>query len=377
MNKIRVLHCLETIGSGGVEQLRLILARSLDKEKYQQAIVCTQTGGIIASQLEDAGCKVYTVGLLRHPFDKKTHKNVLQAIKEFNPHIIHGAVFEGVTMASICGALSRVPIIIGEETSDPQNRSWRGNLLLKVLSFLTHKMVGVSPASYNYLTEKINISKHKAVLINNGVEIYEVSSQKVKSNLRQNLKIDDNCFVIGFVGRLLDEHKRVSDLIKAFAEVIKKYPVAKLLIVGDGPDKEMLEKLANDLGVSGNVIFSGYQPETKPFYDVMNVFVLPSAFEAFGLVLVEAMAAELPVVASRVGGIPYVVDEENTGLLFESKNINELVEKLSYIIEMPLVARDMGIKGRARAIENFSSERYVNDVDKLYEQLIISRRVMV
>lgn len=370
MTKIKVLHCLETIGSGGVEQLRLILAKNLDPKIYEQAIICTQAAGIIPEQLENVGCKVYSVGILNHLFDIKTHLNVLKVIKEFKPHIIHGAVFEGVTMASICGGLSRVPIIIGEETSDPTNRSPKATLLLKGLSVLTHKMVGVSPASYSYLVDTANINKDKVVLINNGVEPSIELSDEQKNSLRKELKIAPNSFVIGFVGRLLDSDKRVSDLIKAFASIVRSYPRAKLLIVGDGPDKAMLTELANNLGVVDKIIFTGYQSNTRPFYNIMDVFALPSLNEAFGLVLVEAMFANLPIVASRVGGIPSVVRDGVTGLLFEAKDIKGLEKHLLYIIEHPSEALQMGQRGYEVAVKDFSAERYVQDINNLYQELI-------
>lgn len=375
MGKIRVLHCLQDIGSGGVEQRRLALAKHLDPDKYQQAIICTQAYGGIPEQLEDVGCKVHPVGLLKHPFDFMVHLNVLKVIKEFKPHIIHGAVFEGVTMAAICGSLSRVPIIIGEETSDPKNRSWKGNLLLKGLSMLTHKMVGVSSATCDYLINKININDGKVVLINNGVEVTSESSREVINEIYEELKIQPDNFVIGFVGRLFDDCKRVSDLISAFSIIVEKYPKSRLLIVGDGPDKKTLNSLALSLNISDKVIFVGYQSDTRKFYDIMNVFVLPSATESFGLVLVEAMFAKLPVVASRVGGIPYIVSEGETGFLFEPKNVKELSERLLYIINNPLESFNMGVEGYKVAIDKFSAERYCNDVNRLYQKLLSGRKV--
>lgn len=370
MGKIRVLHCLQTIGSGGVEQRRLLLAKYLDPEIYEQAIVCTKAIGSIPSQLEAAGCKVFPVGSLNHPFDFKTHKNVLKVIKEFRPHIIHGAVFEGVTMASICGALSRVPIIIGEETSDPTNRSSRASFLLKGLSLLTHRMVGVSPAAYDYLINTAKINEKKVVLINNGVEPSSEFSDKEKNALREELKLVNSNFVIGFVGRLLDSHKRVSDLITAFSPIAETYPMARLIIVGDGPDKEMLVKLTNSLSITDKVIFTGYQSNTRPFYSIMNLFVLPSMNESFGLVLIEAMFVKVPVIASRVGGIPYIVKEKITGLLFEPKDTEELSSHIQHMIENPATAVDMGQQGYDIAVKDFSADRYVKDVDNLYRNLI-------
>ena len=165
-----MLHCLKTIGSGGVEQLRLLLAKYLESEIYEQAVVCTWSVGALPSQLDALECKVFTAGSLNHPFDIKTHMKVLKVIKEFEPHIIHGAVFDGVTIASICRSLSRVPIIIGEKISDPETRSLKANLLLKALSLFGHKMIGVLPSVYNYLISTAKINEEKVILINNGVK---------------------------------------------------------------------------------------------------------------------------------------------------------------------------------------------------------------
>lgn len=370
MSKIRVLHCLETVDSGGVEQLRLLLAKYLNSDVYEQAVVCTNASGIIPSQLQAVGCKVFTVGSLNHPFDIKIHIKVLKIIKKFKPHIIHGAVFEGVTMASICGSLSRVPIIIGEETSDPTNRSSKANLLMKSFSLLTHRMVGVSPAAYSYLVNTIKVEKKKVVLINNGVEPSAEISDMQKKVLRGRFELGTDNFIIGFVGRLFDGYKRVSDLINAFASVVDMHPMARLLVIGDGPDKEKLIELAESLDIADKIVFAGYQSDTRPFYSIMNLFVLPSLNESFGLVLVEAMFAKVPVVASRVGGIPYIVKEKSTGLLFTPKDIIGLSQYIQYMIENPFIALDMGKQGYEVAMKDFSARRYVKDVDQFYQKLI-------
>lgn len=375
LEKIRILHCLETVGSGGVEQRRLSLAKYLDHEKYQQALVCTKAVGTIPTQLKEANCKVYTVGTLNGVFDLQVYKRVLKIIKEYKPHIIHGAVFEGVLMASICGAISRTPIIICEETSDPRNRSWKATFLLKILSFFTHKMVGVSPASYSYLTN--HVSREKAMLINNGVEQTLASEDSLISSLREKLQITTNSFVIGFVGRLLDDTKRISDLITSFSIIAKKYPEARLLIVGDGPDRKKLVELVGTLDIVTKVSFVGYQEKVRPYYDIMNVFVLPSVREAFGLVLVEAMYAKLPIIATNVGGIPHIVEDGKSGFLFEPSDTISLACKIQYFIEHPCVASLMGEKGYNLAVDNFTAERYVKDVDKLYQCMLDERKSLL
>ena len=128
---IRVLHIQETMGSGGVERLRLSLSKLLDKDKYELKIICTHTGGSIKEEIEKEGTEVIAIGQFKGIFDYKKHREVQKIINTFQPHIIHGAVFEGVTMAAINGYIKKVPVILLEETSDPKNRSWKGNLLMK------------------------------------------------------------------------------------------------------------------------------------------------------------------------------------------------------------------------------------------------------
>jgi glycosyltransferase involved in cell wall biosynthesis len=181
------------------------------------------------------------------------------------------------------------------------------------------------------------------------------------------IKPDD--FIIGSCGRLVDEHKRFSDLIRALSLVRRQYQNAKLLIVGKGPDEPMLRNLAVELGVSDNVLFTGYQSETRPYYEVMDVFALASAHEAFGLVLVEAMYADLPIVATRVGGIPMVVKDGETGFLVEPKAPAELADRFMELIKNTALRKSMGLRGHERAVAHFGAERYVREFDELYQRL--------
>lgn len=102
-SKIKVLHCVETIASGGVEQTLLTLVKGLDKSKFVHKIICTWKGGVVAEALEKEGVEIITVGSYKHPFQLRNHLKVLKLIREYKPLIIHGAVFEGMTMASIGG----------------------------------------------------------------------------------------------------------------------------------------------------------------------------------------------------------------------------------------------------------------------------------
>ena len=146
MNKIKILHIQETIGSGGVERRRLSIAKHLDKKLFEQKFVCTFAKGNIPDEIRSYGYEVIAIGQLKSPFDWSQHKKILKIIEDYKPDIIHGAVFEGVTMATINGFIKKVPIIIIEETSFPINRSWKANLLMKLFAKISNKIIGVSQA---------------------------------------------------------------------------------------------------------------------------------------------------------------------------------------------------------------------------------------
>lgn len=367
---IRVLNIQETIGSGGVERRRLSLAKLLDKQKFELKIICTKTEGPTADEIRANGVEVIPIGLLNSPFQISQHKKVLRIIEDFKPHIIHGAVFEGVTMAAFNGFIKNVPIIIIEETSDPQNRRWKGHLLMKFFAILSDKVIGVSPSTTKYLLNKLKIAKDKVVLINNGVAFPKLVESDEVIKLKAEYGIKDDEIVIGTVGRLLsDKNKRFSDLIKAFNILIKKGINVKLVIVGDGKEKDKYQKLVFELGIKDKVVFAGYQYELDKYYEMFDIFSLVSSHESFGLVLVEAMFHKLPVVATNVGGMKYIVDDSYSGFLVEKYDINEISNKLSQLCKNKGLRENFGKNGYLKAIENYTEERYVKEVQNLYQQM--------
>lgn len=370
--KIKILHIQETIGSGGVERRRLSLAKHLDKNLFDQKFICTFSKGNIPDEIRAEGFEVIPIGQLKSPFQWSQHKKVQKIIEDYKPDIIHGAVFEGVTMAAINGWLKKVPVIIIEETSDPQNRSWKGNLLMKIFSKMAHKVIGVSEGvTEEYLKGKLKLSDKKAIAINNGVALPRTINTQEIAKAKKEWNIAENDFVIGSTGRMLqDSHKRFSDLIKAFAEFSNNKANTKLLLVGDGPEKENYDKLVSELGISNKVIFTGYQSDVTLFYQVMDVFALVSAREAFGLVLAEAMLNKLPVIATRVGGMKFIVDDQKTGFLVEPFQVEETAEKLEYLYQHPAQRVQLGESGCEKAMNDYKEEVYVKNIENLYVKLI-------
>ncbi|MDO5509777.1 MAG: glycosyltransferase [Weeksellaceae bacterium] len=370
--KIKILHIQETIGSGGVERRRLSMAKHLDKMLFDQRFICTIEKGNIPDEIRAQGFQVTSIGKMKSPLHWKQHRKIQKIIDEFNPDIIHGAVFEGVTLAALNGWLKKVPIIIIEETSFPINRTWKGNLLVKLFSRLSTKVIGVSEAvSEEYLKQKLGLAEKKVILINNGVAAQRVVSSEELQAVRDKYQITPEAFVIGSVGRMLDDsNKRFSDLIKAFASFSQDKPNARLLLIGEGPEKKNYETLSKQLGIEKKVIFTGYQSDVAIFYQLMDVFAIASLHESFGLVLAEAMLNKLPVIAAKVGGMKYIVDDGKTGLLVAPGNTNAILDAFNTLYKNSTMLTQFGMNGYEKAMKEYTEESYVQNVANLYNSLM-------
>lgn len=377
-HRIRVVHCLETIGSGGVEQTRLSLARLLPRDRYRQIVICTKAIGALPDQFHDAGCDIYEVGVFRQPLDVRAHRRAHAILRQFRPHIAHGAVMEGISLAAIAGRLAHVPVIVTEETSDPDNqpRSRKGTALYRLLVALGDHAIAVSPATERYLTQTLSVPAKKVSMVLNGVQEPMSPDPIQVAAMRSELHLSDG-FVIGCVGRLYDEHKRFSDAIRALPAIRASGINALLIIVGEGPDQARLRELARTLGVEHQVRFAGYQGDPAPFFAMFDLMLHPPVTEAFGLVLAEAMFMRLPVVATAVGGIPSVVANGETGLLVSPMRPDLIAEAVVTLARDPMRRKQMGETGHQRANACFGAERYVADIDRLYRKTLAEKNSAV
>ncbi|MGH7726828.1 MAG: N-acetyl-alpha-D-glucosaminyl L-malate synthase BshA [Candidatus Eiseniibacteriota bacterium] len=163
--------------------------------------------------------------------------------------------------------------------------------------------------------------------------------------------------------------KNVDQVVRIFAAVHDRRD-ARLVMVGDGPEKPRAEELARQLGVGKHVLFLGNQEVMEELLPLADVFLLPSSTESFGLVALEAMSAGVPVVASRVGGLPELVEHGKSGLLEEAGDVEAHVRAVIKILEDPKLAHRMGAAGRKRAIEHFHVDRIVDRYRRVYEELL-------
>jgi L-malate glycosyltransferase len=168
--------------------------------------------------------------------------------------------------------------------------------------------------------------------------------------------------------------KRPADCVEIFAKVKKRHPKTRLVMVGDGPERGAVIYLAEKLGVSQDVLFVGKQGKIADYLGVSDVFLLPSELESFGLAALEALACEVPVIATRIGGVPEVVTDGETGYLSDVGDTDKMAEDTFELLENEGLRRAFGQKGRETAVQRYGSDKIVPQYIEFYERTLNKAR---
>jgi glycosyltransferase involved in cell wall biosynthesis len=240
---------------------------------------------------------------------------------------------------------------------------------------LTDRILVPSQASKQLVMQMEGIPARYLDVTYNGVDISQFKPGAEAAIARQELGLGPDDVVIGTVGRLSADKGGQDDLLWAANELRQSHPNARLLIIGDGPLRPDLEKYATELGMldSRAAIFTGTRNDVAHLLGAMDVFVLPSHKEALPVAVLEAMAMCLPVVATRVGGVPEVVQDGSTGLLVEPADRPSLRDALARLLSDRELAHRLGASGQARVHARFTVDKMVEHVEELYERLMLKR----
>jgi glycosyltransferase involved in cell wall biosynthesis len=232
-------------------------------------------------------------------------------------------------------------------------------------------LVAVSPEVRDDLVALGVAPAGKFAVVRLGVELDERVDVQADGRLetRRLLGIGPERFAVGWIGRMTGV-KRADDVLVAFRALRELGVDACLRMVGDGPDRDHVERRANELDVMRETFFLGYQEAVAPFFAAFDAFVLPSVNEGTPVTAIEALAAGRPVVATRVGGVPDVVRDGIDGFLVEPGATDELAERLARLAADPALRERMGAAGRERVLDRYAVSRLVEDTDLLYRSLL-------
>ncbi len=353
-----MLHvCSDTNIGGAGRYVTTLLRQGQIRERFETAVACPE--GALASLLRSEGIPVLLYRGADVSFSVAAVGSLIKVMREWKPRIVHT---HGALAGRIAGRLSGARLVVtkhGLASADEQAIQLRSpGALMKWASVrvLADRIVAVSEAVGRSLVQS-GARPNRIRVVPGGTETQTFS--QVGPLVPG---------VIGAFGRLSRE-KGFDQLIEAMA-LLKGEPV-QLLLGGDGPQREALLDQAKSHGLTPNQFCAvGFVSDVPEFMGRIGIFVLPSRSEGLGLVLVEAMAAGRPVVASRCGGVPEVVVDGVTGLLVSPESPAELAAAIRRLVAVPVDASLMGAKGRERARSHFGAERMAVQMTALYEELL-------
>jgi L-malate glycosyltransferase len=236
--------------------------------------------------------------------------------------------------------------------------------------WLVDRILAVSSDLRNRLIKRFGAEK--VTCIRNAIDIDQVRITRGAEELRKELGLDENEFLIGTMGRLMPV-KGLESFLKAAHIIRRQKANVKFIIAGDGPLKDALQKQAREYGLDEVVLFLGHRNDSHDILGLLDLFVLPSISEGIPMVLLEALALARPVVATRVGGIPEVIECGISGLLIAPGREDELAKSCIAVMDDSDYARRLGTAGRQRVVEHFSASAMANKVAEIYRSLSTMR----
>lgn len=235
----------------------------------------------------------------------------------------------------------------------------------KITSFKVSKYICVSESAQKVLMERNKINKEKTVVIKNGIDLGKFNNHKDKNDLIKglNLNINEEDFIVGCIGNF--RKAKGQDILLEACNKLKKYNDIKYVFVGDGELREYYEKLISNYGIEENVIMLGVREDIQDIIKIFNIMVVPSRWEGFGLVVLEAMASHVPLIASNVDGLLELVKDGFNGMLFEKENSEDLANKILILKDNKFIRESLTDNAYKYTIKPYDVEIMVREIENL------------
>ncbi|MBF0510762.1 MAG: glycosyltransferase [Candidatus Omnitrophica bacterium] len=354
VKKIKVLHLLEWCElGGGLEIMTKEIVCGLDKEKFEVEVWCLYRGGLMAEEIHQQGLpvRVLNISTYHNPC------NILKLIylfKEARPDIIHTHVYFASTIGRIAAKLAGVKVCINHVHSSYWHYSKWNLMIERVLSVWTEKIICVSQSVRDFVVQYEKIPSSKVLVIYNGITRKEINSQP------------NHDFIVTIVASLF-ANKGHRVLLEAIASLKNKHPSLKCWMVGEGQEGLGLRALCEELGIVDRVVFWGVRWDIPEILAQSQLFVLTSTQrEGLGVAILEAMAYGLPVIASRVGGIPEIIEDGKNGCLVPPGDSQKLAECIDRLIQNTDERQRLASAGRQTFEERFQAKYMIEKIQELY-----------
>ena len=384
---VRILRLIARLNMGGPALHVAHLTKGLEPLGYETTLAAGQIGrgeGSMSFVAEELGVQVEPIPQLHRDisplYDTQSVTAVVRLIRRVRPQILH-------THTAKAGAIGRVAALVAGDARPPLVvHTFHGHVLRgyfdpartamfktieRRLARSTTRLVAVSPEVRDDLVALGVAAPERFSVIRLGIplEARVTGGTVERARLRTLFGVPEERFVVGWIGRMT-AIKRAQDVLLAFRELRARGVDAVLCLVGDGPDRDAIETRAHSLGIARHVLSVGYQRDVGPYYAFIDALLLTSANEGTPVVAIESLAARRPVVSTRVGGVPDVVDDGEDGFLVPVGDVRAMAEALERLARDPELRERMGDAGAERVVPRYRVGRLVADVDALYRELL-------
>ncbi|MEC4683895.1 MAG: glycosyltransferase [Nitrospirota bacterium] len=373
LSKVSVCHILPALPAHGAEQLLVDLLKNFDRDRFDLSVILISEEGPLAREVRNLGIPVHLF-LRKSRFDFSVLGKIRSHVLENRIDIVHTHLIT----ADLWGRLA----LVGTKTrlvSTAHNVFFNfgriQSLLDHALSHITDAIICVSSRVRTSLRHEGRLSPHRLVVIDNGIDFSRMETSVTREESRKSLLLGGDDFVLGIIGRL-SPVKNHSRLLGAVARVLKEHdwPNLKLLVVGEGELDSMLRDEVRSLGISDHVRFLGLRRDIPAILKALDALVIPSTREGLPIVLLEAMKAKLPVIATGVGGIPDVIEDGKTGILVDPVSGN-LAEAIVRLHDDPVLRATLGHAAEEYVNRKFNVRHIVDQYSRLYRSLVFRKKL--
>ncbi len=366
-----ILYVIDGLEFGGGERVFAQLAREL--APFYRIVVAANPGGVFEQHIRHS--KVDFLGIdLASRFSFKPVFQISRAIRKHRVDILHSQGARADFFCRLAGRLAGTAHILctvampveGFDVNRLKRMIYR--LADKATETSVEHFIVVSEALQKLIVEKRGIDGRRVVRIYNGIELDHYTPGNAGSDWTETTSVSPDEVLIGCFGRLVWQ-KGIKYLLQALAAVAATDEHIRLVIVGDGPDRAGLEKLAAEISISDRVVFTGFVDDVRPWLSRVDIVAVPSVKEGFPMITLEAMAMAKPIVATRIEGIEEQLSHNQSALLVPPRSPAALSDALATVLANKQLAEDLGKQARHSVEKNFSLENTIIATKRLYDNL--------
>jgi glycosyltransferase involved in cell wall biosynthesis len=385
---MRVAHIIKIVRAAGAERHLLTLLAGLRKHDIDaRLILLVEPNNPMQTYVDEASARGIPVErlMIHRDLDPSLFKRLREYLRNMQPDVVHTHLLHADLYGIPAARWADVPVVVSSRHND---NTFRRRFPIRQVNQLLWRMadggVAISDAIARFTVEVEGAPKAKIQRIHYGLEAAKPLDRAAartallgELNLPHPLAPSPNSgrgneaaqpVLIGIACRLI-EQKGVTYAIQAFARVAERFPNAHLLIAGEGDLRAALEKEAA-LKLQNRIHFLGWRDDIPAFMAALDIFLSPSLWEGFGLVLLEAMAQAVPIIGSAVSAIPEIVVNGETGLLVPPRDVTSLTDALDQLLADKPLRQFMGMQGQDRVETRFSAARMVDETAALYHTLL-------